>query len=83
MDENSANDSSDDEKPWVKEVQKQYRIVKRKEKRKEWEEEREAAAAAKEADDNPDKAERQPKFYEIKEGVEFKGGRTYMKKRDK
>ena len=84
MDDNSGSDSSsDDEKPWVKEVQKKYRLVKRNEKRKELEEEAANAAAAEEGDqENPGKRH-QPKFYEIKDGMEFKGGRTYMNKRSK
>lgn len=60
--------------------------MKKNEKRKRKEEEA-AAEAAKDKDENddekPKKRGNQPKFYEVREGVEFKNGRTYMKKRNK
>ncbi|XP_043275576.1 nucleolar protein 10 [Venturia canescens] len=80
----SLDESSDDEKPWVKEVKKNYRLVKRNEKRKEMEEEAAAAEEVSDDEESPQKRRNnQPKFFEIKEGVEFKNGRTYMKKRNK
>ncbi|XP_011306076.1 nucleolar protein 10 isoform X2 [Fopius arisanus] len=69
------DESSDDEKSWSKEVKRKYREVKRKQREEEIEDEKN------ERDDS--KQMKQPKFYEIKEGAEFKGGKTYMKKRIK
>lgn len=70
-------DSSDDEKPWVKEVQKQYRLVKENEKKLEMEERRNQEEE--EAEQVP---KRQPKFYELKDGANYHGSK-YMRKRAK
>ncbi|XP_012284863.1 nucleolar protein 10 isoform X2 [Orussus abietinus] len=73
----SSDSSSEDEKPWVKEVQKQYRLIKKKEKQ----EERENALRVNEHD--PMSAESRLQFYEIKEGVDFRDSKATIKKRDK
>lgn len=69
-------DSSDDEKPWVKEVQKQYRLVKENEKQLALEERRSKEENAEEA------PKKQPKFYELKDGMNYNGPK-YMRKRAK
>ncbi|XP_076683984.1 nucleolar protein 10 lethal (2) 34Fd [Andrena cerasifolii] len=59
--------SSEDEKPWVKEVRKQYRLIKRKERLSE----------------ERDESGNEPKLYEIKENVEFKDAKPVAKKQIK
>lgn len=68
------SDSSDDEKPWVKEVQKQYRLIRRSEREKEEE--------SLDEDDNQTE-KKQPQFYEIKDNVEFKGVKPVINKQVK
>ena len=70
-------ESSDDEKPWRKEVQKQYRLVKENEKKLEREEERKRKEE--EGEEQPNK---QPKFYELKDGYSSNSSK-YMRKRAK
>lgn len=75
-DESFIHDSSsEDEKPWVKEVRKQYRLIKKSER--EAEENDEAA----ETDD--EQAASQPRLYEIKEDVEFRDAKPVARKRNK
>ncbi|XP_026673737.1 nucleolar protein 10 isoform X1 [Ceratina calcarata] len=64
--------SSEDEKQWVKEVKKQYRLIKKNERQEEEDEQEENDAES---------GTSQPRFYEIKDGVEFKDARPvgYMR----
>ncbi|XP_024940710.1 nucleolar protein 10 isoform X2 [Cephus cinctus] len=77
--DSSSDDSgsSDDEKTWSKEVQKRYRLLKRNEKRQRMEEEDEGQNSE-EKNEN-----RQPKFYELKDGLDFRGRKTIRKRQDK
>lgn len=86
-DELLRDSSSDDDKPWSEDVKKKYRQLKRI--RREAEENEED-----EDEDDEDKVKnkdgggrvgdkKQPRFFEVKEGVEFRGGKAYMKKRNK
>ncbi|XP_076236423.1 nucleolar protein 10-like isoform X2 [Calliopsis andreniformis] len=68
--------SSEDEKTWVKEVKKQYRLIKKNERQNEETDE----------DDTESKNQgsaNQPQFYEIKENVEFKDAKPVVKKQNK
>ncbi|XP_063972558.1 nucleolar protein 10 [Diachasmimorpha longicaudata] len=79
-DELLNDESSDDEKTWSKEVKKKYRELKRKRREDEIEED----DGDNEGEQKEDARQvKQPKFYEIKDGADFRGGKTYMKKRIK
>ncbi|XP_058808997.1 nucleolar protein 10 [Phymastichus coffea] len=69
-------DSSDDEKPWAKEVRKQYKQVKENERRREMEERKN------EEDSSEEVTKKQVKFYELKDGISFNGPK-YMRQRAK
>jgi len=71
--DNSVNDSSDDEKPWVKEVRKNYRLIKKNEKKRERENE----------DDNNLITRNEPKIDKIKNEVKFEEGGPQKKKQNK
>lgn len=67
--------SSEDEKVWVKEVKKQYRLMKKNEREKQEDDESEK---------NIDEyKETEPKLYEIKENVEFKDAKPVAKRLNK
>lgn len=68
--------SSDDEKTWVKEVKKQYRIIKKNNERQNEEDQEDM-----ENDDQGSK--NQPRLYEIKENVEFKDAKPVARKQNK
>lgn len=76
-DEND-DESSDDDHTWTKDVKKQHRIIQREHKQREWDE-RKAAEEAEEAAE----MEKQPKFFEIKNGEEFTGIKSMRKKSNK
>ncbi|XP_076651858.1 nucleolar protein 10-like [Halictus rubicundus] len=67
--------SSDDEKPWAKEVKRNYRLIRRNERQNEEEEEN--------AKDDEQSAENRTRLYEIKDHVQFKDARPIAKKRIK
>jgi len=71
--DSSVNDSSDDEKPWVKEVQKNYRLIKKNEKKRERENE----------DDNNLITRNELKLDKIKNEVKFEEGGPQKKKQNK
>lgn len=80
-DESSSEEeeeSSDDDHTWTKEVKKQHRIIQREHKAREFEEEKKRLEAE-EAEEN----ERQPKFFEIKDGEEFTGIKNIKRKANK
>lgn len=64
--------SSEDEKPWVKEVKKQYRLIKKNER----------DADEKQAEED-EASQNQPKLYEIKEDVEFREAKPVARRREK
>lgn len=66
--------SSDDEKTWVKDVRKQYRIIQRN---RQQEEQNDEEQNSKEASNN------QPNLYEIKEDTEFREAKPVASKRNK
>ena len=66
-DEDSS--SSDDEHVWTEEVKKQHRLLSRERKEKQWAERKEAAIM-------------KTKFYEIKEGEEFKSLQDKRKQKE-
>lgn len=67
--------SSDDEKPWVKEVKRQYRLIKKIGKQDEEEDE-----SVKSNDQN---LENHSRLFEIKDHVEFKDAKPIAKKQNK
>lgn len=67
--------SSEDEKVWVKEVKKQYRLIRKNEKQ--------ARELGDQSVEDGSESIRQPQFYEIKENVEFKDAKPVTKKRNK
>lgn len=69
--DSSDNDSSDSEKPWVKEVRKNYRLIKKNEREKQQE------------DDDNLIARNEPRMNEIKYEVKFEEGGPERKKRNK
>lgn len=71
--DSSDDDSSDDEKPWVKEVQKNYRLIKKNEREKEQENEE---------DDNLI-VKNEPEMNKVKNEVKFEEGGPEKKKRNK
>lgn len=74
-DDDDEEESSDDEHTWTQEVKKQHRIIQREHRQKELQERLEAEAK--------EEANRQPKLYEIREGVEFKGLNSLRRKPNK
>lgn len=70
--DSSDNDSSDDEKSWVKEVRKNYRLIKKNEREREQENEEDNLIAKNE-----------PKMDKIKNEVKFEEGSPQMKKQNK
>ncbi|CAL7942770.1 unnamed protein product [Xylocopa violacea] len=66
--------SSEDEKVWIKEVKKQYRLIRKNEKQ---------AQEGDQSVEDDNKSIHQPQFYEIKENVEFKDAKPVTKKRNK
>ncbi|XP_011645134.1 nucleolar protein 10 [Pogonomyrmex barbatus] len=72
--DNSDEDSSDDEKSWVKEVRKNYRLIKKNEREQEQESQTE---------DNNLAAENDSEMNEIKTKVKFEEGGLEKKKRNK
>lgn len=68
-------DSSDDEKTWVKDVRKQYRLIKRSRQNEKEDNEK--------SNHNMEILNNQPNLYEIKEDVEFKEAKPVMSKRNK
>ncbi|XP_044727447.1 nucleolar protein 10 [Chrysoperla carnea] len=76
--EEEEEESSDDDHTWTKEVKKQHRIIQREHKAREYEEEKKRLEAE-EAEAN----ERQPKFFEIKDGEEFTGIKNIKRKANK
>lgn len=70
-------DSSDDEKPWAKEVRKQYKQVKENARLREIEE-----MKNNEEELSEEVPKKKPKFYELKDGAAF-NGQKYMRKRAK
>ncbi|KAG7212660.1 hypothetical protein KM043_012941 [Ampulex compressa] len=74
-DESFIHDSSsEDEKPWAKEVKKQYRLIKKNERLKDDEEEIEREKQS---------SMNQPRLYEIRDDVEFREAKPVAKKREK
>jgi len=71
--DSSVNDSSDDEKSWVKEVRKNYRLIKKNEKKRERENE----------DDNNLITRNELKIDKIKNEVKFEEGDPQKKKQNK
>ncbi|KAF7414179.1 hypothetical protein HZH68_002668 [Vespula germanica] len=68
-------DSSDDEKTWVKDVRKQYRLIKRSRQKEEENNEK--------SNHNMEILNNQPNLYEIKEDVEFREAKPVASKRNK
>ncbi|CAG9825089.1 unnamed protein product [Phaedon cochleariae] len=73
-DETGAEESSDDEHTWTKDVKKQHRIIQREHKAKEWQEEKER---------REEESKNQLKLYEIRQGEEFKGIHSLKRKINK
>lgn len=69
--------SSDDDNDWKKEVQKQHRLIRLERKEKE-EEEREQN---RQASEETSSGAKQPKFFELRPGEEFKGIRQGLKRK--
>ncbi|CAK9816022.1 Nucleolar protein 10 [Anthophora plagiata] len=67
--------SSEDEKHWVREVKKQYRLIKKNE--------REAEESDVDVKDTDERVANQPQLYEIKENVEFKDAKPVAKRQSK
>ncbi|XP_054011810.1 nucleolar protein 10 [Hylaeus anthracinus] len=67
--------SSEDEKPWVREVKKQYRLIKKNERQNEVEDEN--------VKDNEQKLGNHSRLYEIKEHVEFRDAKPVAKRQNK
>ncbi|XP_012542067.1 nucleolar protein 10 [Monomorium pharaonis] len=70
--DSSDNDSSDDEKPWVKEVRKNYRLIKKNERKRE-----------QESDDNNLITRNEPEINKVRSEVKFEEGGPEKKKRNK
>ncbi|CAG2064081.1 unnamed protein product, partial [Timema podura] len=71
--EESSDDSgssSGDDREWTKNLKRQHKVLKNETKRKEWEERRKERESEAEAATN---SGGQPKFFELREGEEFKG----------
>ncbi|XP_076220571.1 nucleolar protein 10 lethal (2) 34Fd [Nomia melanderi] len=66
--------SSDDERGWVKEVKKQYRLIRKNERENEEKEENA---------NNDESSESRSHLYEIKDGVEFKDAKPIAQKKNK
>ncbi|XP_046145065.1 nucleolar protein 10 isoform X2 [Osmia bicornis bicornis] len=71
--------SSEDEKVWVKEVKKQYRLMKKNEQQQQ----REIQEEDESVKNTDEHRENEPKFYEIKENVEFKDAKPVAKRLNK
>ncbi|KAJ1524339.1 hypothetical protein ONE63_010843 [Megalurothrips usitatus] len=71
--------SSDDDGAWKKEVQRQHRLIKRE--RKEKEEEEEVENEQNGTEKQTDGTTKQPKFFELRSGEEFKGLRQGLKRK--
>nr|XP_012135821.1 PREDICTED: nucleolar protein 10 [Megachile rotundata] len=67
--------SSEDEKVWVKEVKKQYRLMKKNERQKQEDDE--------DVESADEQAENGPRLYEIKDNVEFKDAKPIAKRQNK
>lgn len=70
-----SSDSSDDEKPWVKQVQKNYRLIKKNERERELENADE--------DNDSDVVKDEPKLDQIENNVKFEAGESVKKKQNK
>ncbi|XP_012256477.1 nucleolar protein 10 [Athalia rosae] len=82
--ESSSNeDSSDDEKHWAKEVQKQHKLIKRETRYREWEEEKAQKMENNVGETGESSKINSTKFFELKEGVEYKGIRAIKKKQNR
>lgn len=68
--------SSEDEKPWAKEVKKQYRLIKRKNETQSEEQDQSV-------EDDDERVKSEPRLYEIKEDVEFRDAKPVAKKQSK
>nr|CAD7444433.1 unnamed protein product [Timema bartmani] len=71
--EESSDDSgssSGDDREWTKNLKRQHKVLKNEARRKEWEERRKERESEAEAVTN---SGGQPKFFELREGEEFKG----------
>nr|CAD7258459.1 unnamed protein product [Timema shepardi] len=71
--EESSDDSgssSGDDREWTKNLKRQHKVLKNEAKKKEWEERRKEKESEAEAATN---SGGQPKFFELREGEEFKG----------
>ncbi|XP_047370643.1 nucleolar protein 10 isoform X2 [Vespa velutina] len=68
-------DSSDDEKTWVKDIRKQYRLIKKNRQKEEENNEK--------SNNDMKILNNQPNLYEIKEDVEFKEAKPVASKRNK
>lgn len=78
------DDSSDDEKTWSKDVKRNYRQLSRARREEEKEKRREEEKKNAEAEGTKDGViKKEPRFFEVKEGMEFRHGKTYMRKRNK
>lgn len=75
--ESDFNSSSDDDGEWAKEVQRQHRLIRKEKRVKEEEEEEELTHSGKGAEGS----RKQPKFFELRPGEEFKGVRQGLKRK--
>lgn len=79
----SDEDSSGDEKHWAKEVQKQHKLIKRETRQREWEEEKAQRAENEEDETGKRAGSSAAKFFELKQGVEYRGIRAVKKKQNR